>query len=61
MTENDPSSTTTVAEATFAGDFRNDVILQYIVKPTFGDHPIVYVLLYSCCGWLLIYWNTSVC
>lgn len=45
-TENDPSSTATVAEPTFAGAFPDDFFLQKIVKPTFGDHPFMYILLY---------------
>ena len=44
--ENDPSSTATIAEPTFASAWPNDVFLQKIVKPTFGDHPITYILLY---------------
>lgn len=47
-TENDPSST--VAEPTFAGAFPDDFFLQKIVKPTFGDHPFMYVLLYIADG-----------
>lgn len=58
--EKEPSSTATVAEGTWAGAFPDDVFLQYIAKPTFGDHPFMYVLLYTCCGWLLVHQNTSV-
>lgn len=48
-TENDPFSTTTAAETTLADRFPQDVILRYIIKPTIGDHPIMYVLLYDFC------------
>ncbi|ODM15673.1 hypothetical protein SI65_08907 [Aspergillus cristatus] len=44
-TKNDPSSTTR-SPTTLADAFPEDIVIQYIIKPTIGEHPILSTFVY---------------